>query len=171
MTGNYDERARREKAPIQYKVYKGISGKNGALRLNLKRPYLNPDPKKCEGVIFLEMAPAVGANDYDWEKQKVVFALGIVDIPKVILYLRSPSHQAFNRTDNKLKLIHDKGAGTARKGQEVKTLEVMKSDRTPNFMFNIYQTSGGTQTNISVPISPDEAIAFKVSPCLSYNNH
>jgi len=130
------------------------------MRFNLKRPYTNPDPKKAEGVIFLEMAPAVGPNNYDWENQKMIMALSIVDIPKIILYLRSPGHPSFERTDGKLKLLHDKGAGTARRGQEVTTLEVVKSDTTTNYMFNMYQKSNGNNKSANVPISPDEAIAI-----------
>jgi len=160
MTEHYEERARREKAPMQYRIYKGIKGKSGAMRLNLKRPYTNPDPKKSEGVLFLEMAPSVGPNDYDWENQKIIMALSIVDIPKIILYLRSPGHSSFERTDGKLKLLHDKGAGTAKKGQDVKTLEIVKSDRTANFLFNMYQNSNGKNISASVPVSPDEAIVI-----------
>lgn len=160
MTESFDEKARREKAPIQYRIYKGIRGKAGAMRLNLKRPYTSPDPKKSEGVLFLEMAPAVGPNDYDWKNQKMVIALSIVDIPKIILYLRNPGHSIFEQTDGKLKLLHDKGAGTAKRGQEVKTLEVVKSDTTANYMFNMYQKSDGNNISASVPVAPDEAIAI-----------
>jgi len=160
MSESFDERARREKAPMQYRVYKGIKGTSGAMRLNLKRPYTSPDPKKSEGVLFLEMAPPVSANVYDWENSKMIMALSIVDIPKIILYLRSPQHPAFERNGYKLKLMHDKGAGTARKGEDVKTLEIVKSDRTTNFMFNLYQKSGGNNISASVPIAPDEAIVI-----------
>ena len=159
MTKSFDERAKEERAPIQYRIYKGISGKNGALRLNLKRPYANQNPKKSEGVIFLEAAAAIGRNEYDWDN-KIIIALSIVDIPKIILYLRSPNHSVFDRSDGKLKLIHDKGAGTAKKGQEVKTLEIAKSERTSNFMFNVYESSNGTNKSASIPVSPDEVIAI-----------
>ena len=161
MSESFDERARREKSPMQYRIYKGLKGTSGALRINLKRPYTSPDPKKSEGVLFLEMAPPVGPNVYDWENQKMIMALSIVDIPKIILFLRNPNHAVFERTGGKLKLMHDKGAGTARKGKDVKTLEIMKSDRTTNFMFNMYQkTNGENSASASVPIAPDEAIVL-----------
>lgn len=160
MTESFEERARREKAPMQYRIYKGITGRSGALRLNLKRPYTSPDPKKSEGVIFLEMAPSVGPNDYDWENQKIIMALSIVDIPKIIQYLRSPTHVDFERSGGKLKLIHDKNAGTAKKGQDMKTLEIVKSDRTTNFLFNMYQVQGEKSISATVPVSTDEALVI-----------
>jgi len=161
MTESFEERSRREKSPMQYRIYKGIKGTLGAMRINLKRPYTNKDSKKSEGVLFLEMAPTVGPNIYDWEKQKMVMALSIVDIPKIILYLRNPNHKVFDRTDNKLKLIHDKNAGTAKKGQTVKILEIGKPKDMNNFMFNMSEKQDGQPyASAGVTVSPDEAIVM-----------
>jgi len=156
---SYEERARREKAPIQYRLYKGIKGKNGALRMNLKRPYTSRDPKKKEGVVFLEMAPTISPNVYDWENQKVIIALSIVDIPKIILYLRNPNHESFSRA-GKLSIMHDKGAGTIDKGKHMTTLEVEKPDNMRNFMFKLFQTDNEKKVYAGVPVSPEEAIVI-----------
>jgi hypothetical protein len=158
MENEFEERARKEKTPIQYRIYKGIKGTLGALRFTLKRPYTNVTPKKAEGFVFLEVAPAIGQNVYDWENQKITMALSVNDISKIILYLRSPNNQMFAKTDQKLKLMHDKGAGTASRGQEVKTLQIEKPEGMINFMCNMFENSNGKKINTSVTISPDEAL-------------
>jgi len=161
---SYEERAREEKAPLQWKSYKGMKGKFGAMRLNLKKAWTSGDIRKAEGVVFLEMAPTIGPNNYDWQNQKMIMALGITDIPKVILYLRNPSHVIFkDRNDpskKQLLIYHDKGAGTNTKGQNVKTLQVVKPDDAYSFFFTMYQKEGTKETTATVPISPDEAIAI-----------
>jgi len=157
---SFEDKLRREKAPIQFRLYKGIKGKNGALRMNLKKPYTSPDPRKKEGVIFLEMAPTISPNVYDWANQKIIIALSIADIPKIILYLRNPNHESFDRTDNKLSIMHDKGAGTVDKGKHRTTLEVSKPQNMRNFMFKLYQKDGEKQVSAWVPVSPEEAIVI-----------
>ena len=159
-TESYEDWSRREKVPIQYRLYKGIKGKFGALRMNLKNPYVSRDPKKKEGVIFLEMAPTTGQpNDYDWINSKITIALSIPDIAKIILFLRNPTHESFSKTGS-LKIMHDKGAGTYNKGQQVKTLEVSKPENMRNFMFGLYQKENETVTKVQVPVSTDEAIVI-----------
>jgi hypothetical protein len=87
MENEFEERARKEKTPIQYRIYKGIKGTLGALRFTLKRPYTNVTSKKAEGFVFLEVAPAIGQNVYDWENQKITMALSVNDISKIILFM------------------------------------------------------------------------------------
>ena len=80
MNETFEDRAKREKTPLPFKVYKGVKGKFGAMRLNFKRPYTNDNnAKKQEGVLFLEAAPPTGAGSYDWENKKIIFAMGLVD--------------------------------------------------------------------------------------------
>ena len=162
MTENlsYEERAKREKSPIQYRLYKGVKGNLGALRLNLKKPYTS-DSRKVEGCVFIEMAPAIGPNLYDWDNQKMIMALSITDIPKIILYLRQPKNLIFK--DGKLKLYHDKDAGTADKGKNVKVLGVEKPEDRNNFMFTMNQNeTNGTKKFAACTVSPDEAIAIGI---------
>ena len=156
---NYEEKARQFRMPIQYKLYKGVTGKFGALRMNLKKPYTNDDFKKKEGVIFVEMVPSIGRNVYDWENQKITMALSLADIPKIILYLRSPKHQVF-KSKGKLQLLHDRGAGTHTKGEHVTSLEISKQDDRDNFFFSMYQNSKGKTTRAQVTVSPAEAIVI-----------
>ena len=161
---SYEEKARIEKAPLQYKIYKGIRGQFGAMRFNLKKAWSNSDIRKAEGVVFLEMAPTIGPNVYDWQYQKMVMALGIVDIPKIIMYLRTPAHQMFtdkqNSNKKNLKIYHDKGAGTPNEGKNIKTLKIDKPENANNFFFSIYQKDEDSKTTATVTVSPDEAIVI-----------
>ena len=157
--GTFKEEQRRNKAPIQFALFKGVTGKFGAMRLKLKKAYTDTNRNKDDGCIFLEMAPAVGANMYDWENSKIIMALSIIDIPKIILYLRSPTHQIFqnDKADGKLKIYHDKGAGTNLKGQNTTNLTLDKPKDRNNFFLSAVQTKEGKSKTASVTISPDEA--------------
>lgn len=156
----FQDRQRENKAPIQYALFKGVTGKLGAMRLNLKKAYSDDKRDRDDGCIFLEMAPATGNNIYDWENGKIIMALNMVDIPKILMYLRSPGHKLFQKNDGQLKIYHDKGAGTASKGEEVTTLTINKPDDKDNFFFSAYQKKHGTTKSASVTVSHDEAIAI-----------
>lgn len=163
---SYEEKARKEKAPLQYKLYKGVRGKFGAMRLNLKKAWSKTDPsiRKAEGCVFLEMAPATGPNIYDWQQQKMVIALSITDIPKIIMYLRMPTHQMFtdrkDPTRKNLKIYHDRGAGTQNEGVNTKTLKIDRPEGANNFFFSMYEKDKDVYTTATVTVSPDESIAI-----------
>lgn len=156
----FQDRQRKNKAPIQYSLFKGVTGKLGAMRLNLKKAYSDDKRDRDDGCIFLEMAPAVGNNNYDWENSKIIMALNMVDIPKILMYLRAPGHKQFQKTDGQLKIYHDKGAGTANRGEEVTTLTISKPEDKDNFFLSTYQKKHGTTKSASVTISPDEAVVI-----------
>ena len=151
----------RNREPLQYALYKGVTGKFGALRLNLKKAYQDSRRDKHDGCIFLEMAPATGPNIYDWENSKIIMALTITDIPKILLYLRAPNHPLFARNDagGKLKIYHDRGAGTNDKGKDTTTLEINKPEDKDNIFVSAYQRRGDVTKTATVTISPDEAVA------------
>jgi len=161
---SFKDRQKRTKAPLQFALYKGARGKFGALRIKLKKAYQNDKRDRDDGCVFLEMAPSVGNNIYDWENSKIIMALGITDIPKIILYLRSFRHPMFKSKDDpdvfQLKLYHDKGAGTNTKGQDVTTFTLNKPDGKNNFFATLYQKSTGKTATVTV--SPDEAIAMGI---------
>lgn len=157
----FNERQRENKYPIQFALYKGVTGKLGAMRMSLKKAYADPnntDPKKFPGVIFMDMAPATGPNQYDWENGKIKIALSITDISKIILYLRAPGHSIHK--DGKLRIFHDMGAGSAERGKTVKTLEINKQSDRNNFFISLYQKSADGSRNATCTISPDEAITM-----------
>jgi hypothetical protein len=156
----FQDRQRRLKAPLQFALFKGVTGKFGALRLNLKKAYTDDRREKDDGCLFLEMAPAVGKNQYDWENSKVIMALGMVDIPKILMYIRAPGHKMFEKNNGKLKIYHDKGAGTANRGQETINLTIDKPADRDNFFWSVYQKKGDTTKTATVTVSHDESLAI-----------
>jgi len=147
--------------PLQFKLYKGVKGTLGALRLSLIPAYSG---KKDQGCIFLEMAPAIAVNVYDWQNSKITMALSITDIPKIVLYLTDPEHVLFNKSENCLKLFHDKGVGTPEAGKETKSFTLSKPQGKYSFIASAVQTMKGGQepkiTSAQCTISPDEALAM-----------
>jgi len=158
----FKEKQREQKLPLQYAIFKGVTGKFGALRLNLKKAYMDSRREKDDGCVFLEMVPTIGPNNYDWENSKIIMALSITDIPKIIMYLRAPGHPMFSKEDGKLKIYHDRGAGTPTRGQDTTTLSIDKPKDRDNFFFNAFQKRGDVQKTASLPVSPDEAIAIGI---------
>ena len=156
---SFKDRQRRNKEPLQYTLYKGMSGKFGAMRLNLKKAYQDTRRDKNDGCVFLEMAPATGPNIYDWENSKIIMALSITDIPKFILYLRAPSHPLFKKNDA-LKIYHDRGAGTNDKGKDTTALKLTKPADRDNIFLTAYQSRNGVSKEATVTIAPDEAVAM-----------
>jgi hypothetical protein len=155
---SFRDRQRENRDPLPYALFKGVTGKFGALRLTLKKAY---DPrntrKKDDGCVFLEAAPPIdGGTHYDWENSKISIALSITDIPKIILYLRQPSRAK----DGKLSIYHDTGAGTDKKGQTVKTLNFWKSPDRDNIFVTVGAKIPGQQLEAKVTVSPDEAVAM-----------
>jgi len=153
--------------PLQYKIYKGIKGKFGALRLKLKRAYTSSDSRKPDGCVFLEAAPAIGPNQYDWENQKIVMALSITDIPQILAFLRNPTNSAYQQvneqneiTGHQIKLFHDKGAGTADKMKDTKNLVISKYPDKDSFFVSLTQNLSGSTKNCTLPILPYEALAI-----------
>jgi hypothetical protein len=155
---SFKERQRENKEPQQFALYKGVKGKFGALRINLKKAYT--DQNKDSGCVFLDMAPAVAPNVYDWDNGKVIMALSVTDIGKIITYLRAPGHHMFDKTDNKLKIFHDRGAGTASRGKDKTTLEISKYPDKMVFFVSIYQERNGEKRQATVTVSPDEALVL-----------
>jgi hypothetical protein len=156
------KRQRDNKEPLAFKLHKGVKGNWGALRIRLVKPYTHPDtynPKRFSGVIFLEMAPANGPNNYDWDNNKITIALSVTDISKIIMYLRAPTHQMFSKK-GKLSIYHDPGAGTNDRGKVTKTLEINKDPDKTNFFVAAYQNSGNEKREAVCPVSPDEAISL-----------
>ena len=149
----FKEQRRQNKDPLPFAIYKGINGKFGALRLNLKKAYA--DHYKEQGCVFLEMAPPKGGGGYDWENNKINMKLDLIDIGKIIHVFKSPK-----LAKEGLSIYHDKGAGTASKGKETKTLFVNRAEGMDNFFFTMKEVSFGITKEAKVPVSMAEAIVL-----------
>lgn len=99
-----------DKRSLQYNIYKGISGKQGAVQFSLLPAYKSK--KKDEGAVFIEAAPTIGPNEYNW-RSKIIFALGINDIGKVLVTLQGGAG---------CEIYHDPDTGTEKKNTRAKRL-------------------------------------------------
>lgn len=162
--------------PLQYAVYKGMSGKFGAAQFNFQKPHFyNRDGEKDfvgdraldtdgrllesqgwkqrEGAVFVEVATTVGPNKYDWE-HKITFALSVTDMGKIVHFLT---------TGKDLSIMHDPGAKTDKQGSVKKFLNLSspKGLLEGGAMLQLSQTAEDTKTSHTVPMSPDECIVLK----------
>ncbi len=159
--------------PQQYAVYKGITGKNGAIQFNLQLPHfyrgkekdftgdkaldstgkLVGDWKQREGAMFVEITSATGPNQYDWE-HKITMALSVTDMGKLL---------GFFATQQELKIMHDPGAKTDSQGAVKKFLNFVS----PNGILGggcivtCTMSSGGQNISHKVPMSTDECLVLK----------
>ena len=157
--------------PIQHNIYKGTSGKFGAIQFSLlPSHWVSSDPSskvkvfgdnpvpphdaaddsemiQKDGCIFVHAASAVGPNKYDWDN-KIVFALSLTDIGKLLVHFK-------NGQD--LSLFHDPGAQSTRKGEVTKTMKFSSPKGIVNGAFiNLVMNAGGKTTTHSIPLTVDE---------------
>jgi hypothetical protein len=164
----------RKNLPLPFTIYKGVRGSYGALRFNLKRAYADdeskkPKRKKKDGCVFLEATPATAPNVYGWvEEIKVMMALSIIDIPKIITFLQAPGHPVFQNEEDPTKppqitIFHDQGAGSNARGEKTKSLVIVKPQDKNSFFFNVTEREHNKETlKVTVPVSPEEALALRV---------
>lgn len=167
------------KRTLQFSVYKGMGGRNGAMQLNFQPPHYYQeeggrtkakdftgnqavDPstgrvregwKTRDGAVFLEITSAIGKNVYDWEN-KVTIALSPADMGKILLGLT---------TGKDTRLMHDPGAKTARAGAVTKSLSISspKGILEGGAFFRVQQKTGDSSVEHSVPLSPDECLVVR----------
>jgi len=136
---------REEHRPLKYAVYKGISGKQGCFQFSLSEAY-REGAKREEGAIFIEAAPAIGNNVYDW-KQKIIFALSVNDIGTLLEGFRMGG----------CKIYHDPDANTERKGTRGKRLELEAGSQAGTMFLRLsegFGKEGGKK--ISISLQPNE---------------
>lgn len=163
--------------PLQYAVYKGMSGKFGAAQFNFQPAHFYKDRdkdftgkfaldaqgklledqgwKQREGAVFIEVAPPLGGNKYDWEQgKKITMALSVTDMGKIVHHLSSGTE---------CKIMHDPGAKTATQGAVKKYLNLSSPEgiMTRGTLLSLSQDSGGDKNNVTVPLSPDECIVVR----------
>ncbi len=155
--------------PQQYAIYKGVSGKFGAVQFNFQAPHryctsckkkdFTGELRECcgkvsvrEGAVFVDITSTKDKNVYDWEN-KITVALSINDLGKILYGLRTA------KVGTEVKLMHDPGAKTAASGKIQKHI-VFSSPKGPavGFMLNVSQVTGQERRAHMVPLSPDEVL-------------
>ena len=157
--------------PLQYSVYKGMTGKWGAIQFNMQDSHYFRDKEKDftgelalandgklkegwkirEGAVFMEITSTKDKNVYDWDN-KVTVALSTNDLGKLLLGLK---------TGNEVKLMHDPGAKSDTAGAVQKHVNISSPNGTAEgCMIRVSQTSGGTTKTHTVPLSGDELLVL-----------
>ena len=157
--------------PLQYSVYKGMTGKWGAIQLNLQPPHfysgktkdytgyeamengsLRDGWKLREGTIFMEITSTKDKNVYDWDN-KIVLALSVTDVGKIL-------HSLY--TGKECSIMHDPGAKSQSQGLVKKNLNLASPKGTANgCMVRASHTAAGQTKSHQVPLSGDELIIMK----------
>lgn len=138
--------------PSSYKLYKGAGGKHGAIQFDLTPKHKS---KRELGAVFIQMAPAIGNNNYDWNN-KINFALSLGDTAKILETFRSPPSPDGQPSS----IYHDTYAGTERRGETTKSLLISKG-RQSGFFFTLIEKDNGIEKKVSVPMSNGEAIILR----------
>ena len=159
---SFKERRRKSKDPLQCTIYKGVTGKFGAMRISLKKAYTDTKRDRDEGCVFIEACGTTAPNNYDWEN-KIVMALNMSDIAKILLYLRTEGEDPqFKKDKGELKIFHDRGAGTSQKGQDTTSLNIKRPEGWDNLVLSMHRNASGESINTSVSLSSSEAIFISV---------
>lgn len=172
---------------FQHAIYKGAAGRGGAIQFTPSRPYYyknnerdykrekafdssgkrNTGWKERAGCVFMEVAPAVGKNEYDW-KQKITMALSTTDLGKLLYFITFGKSSSKNERErdgqptNSMTLMHDPGAQTDTAGQIKKYLRLYSPGGTAEgCMLTIVQMKGKEKLEHKVGISGDELIVLR----------
>lgn len=170
---------------LQLAFYKGLSAKFGCLQFKINPPHwyvskpglarlknydgpfikdiwlkehpdLNADDLVTrEGCLFLEAAPTVNKNEYDWDHRKVMVALSVTDLGKILTVLEG--------LQKEIKIMHDPNMKGDGQGKIQKYLTVSSPDGLGRgVLFNLSQREAGKEPNqFMVPLSGDEALVLK----------
>jgi hypothetical protein len=133
--------------PLVFAIYKGVSGKYGCFQFKLANAYDNPNrPERIDGGVFIEAAPAVGSNKYDWEN-KIVFALSVSDIGKIL---------NDGLRGGEVSIFHDPGAKSDKANITKKSLKITKGQK-GGYFWSLREETAGREKTVSIPVSNDEA--------------
>lgn len=167
--------------PLQWGVYKGVGGRHGAAQFKLVAPHFycsqcksknfnttefackdtDGEPKSpCPQAKMVERAGSIlleatstkegQKNVYDWEN-KVIFALGLTDLGKVLRFLRT------SQVGDSLQLLHDPGAQSAMAGKVIKTLYLSSPQGIgQGLILSLSAKEGDRLVKHSIPLSGDE---------------
>ena len=140
----------------QFALYKGSGGKFGACQFNLKPYEYSSDPSKGKtGVVFINAASSTAPDVYDWTN-KIVMALNVTDVGKLIQFFVSAE------AGSSVNLVHDPKMGTDEAGKTYKGLSIFTKEGPLNGgLITVKVKSGDTQVQHKIPISGDEVVVLK----------
>jgi hypothetical protein len=176
--------------PMQYPIYKGTGGKFGAAQFNFQNSHfykgkqkdfngteafevvdgrrkLKDGWKERQGGVFVEVAPTVDKNTYDWQ-QKVIMALSINDLGKLLYFLKTGKSSNKNerekegRPTNSVVIMHDPNAKKDGAGATQKYLKLYSPNGTSEgCMLTVVQVENKKKKfEHSVPLSGDELVVL-----------
>jgi len=172
--------------PMQWAVYKGVTGKFGAIQITPQAPHHFKGKEKSfnekdqngvsiwevsdgrrklkegwssrDGCLFLNITSAIDKNVYDWEK-KIVFALSVNDMGQLLYFLTLGTNP---KGENTLSLMHDPGAKSEAQGAIKKFMQLYSPDGTAKgCMVTLKQRTGGEEREHKVPLDGSEALTLR----------
>lgn len=138
--------------PQALKIYKGVSGRNGALQFDLTTLHRS---RRDIGAVFLSAAPCTGNNIYDWDN-KINIALSLNDISTILNTFRAPPAPG---TDGE-SIFHDKFKGSDREGQVMTKLSIQRTER-GGWRWGLGRKERGEWRYVNVPVSDGETIEIR----------
>lgn len=155
--------------PLQFDIYKGMKGTNGAVQFSLQHPYkfctsckkkdytrsmdmcCGAKPTDKEGTIFVDITSAIGDNVYDW-KNKIKVALSVTDVGIILNGMQNAS------VGSTIKLMHDPNAQTPTMGK-IKKFITLSTPNGPqdSWIMQVTESNSGENRTHKVPISAAEA--------------
>lgn len=131
-----------------FKIYKGISGKWGALQLDLIPIERS---RRDLGAVMLTFANPKSDRTYDWDN-KVVMALNTSDIASILEFLK------VSKPRDRINIYHDPKAGTAEKGRQGKNFSITKGESEGWHLAMAHRMGAETLQEIRLPIKTGEMI-------------
>lgn len=139
-----EENKRNAKRPLAYRIYKGMGGKQGCFQFNLVPAYKGT--RKDEGAVFIDAAPAIDKNTYDW-KNKIIFALSVTDIGMVLTGFRQ----------GKFDIYHDPDAQTDKRNTRGKRLSLESGEIPGTFFLRLTEKAGENTKKVNISLQSHEA--------------
>jgi hypothetical protein len=152
---------------MQFEIYKGMSGRFGAVQLSLIHPYYECPKCKARNYSSWTHPPndnsCVGKNVYDW-KNKIVFAISAKsgDLGHVLTGLRYQ--------DDEIKLLHDPNMKSASQGQIVKTFSLVKGKNNDGSYMMYLSEKSADKKNYMIPLSKSEVESLRILLTAAFPN-
>jgi hypothetical protein len=159
--------------PLTHSIYKGKTGKYGAIQFRFIRPhykcfkckernyktYTHPDGssncdgnmKQKEGVVLAEITSSTGPDTYDWDN-KITMALSLSDLSKIILALQK---------NDKCQIFHDPNMNTSLQSKIMKTF-ALNPGKNGGFFVQVSQKDSSGQKIHKIPLLADEVLTIRI---------